>query len=153
MTDESSQRWTDEQVQLLVEWWKDGKTSNEIVANFEHRGVVRSRNSVIGKLQRLKLLTKKASKEHALRASIASRRSRKRKPAEPEPIPAAAPVVAPAAQPKLVSLEGLREGMCKWPIGDPLEKGFGFCGQPTEITKVYCPKHMDEKVGRSSNNS
>jgi GcrA cell cycle regulator len=29
--------------------------------------------------------------------------------------------------------------MCRWPIGDPLEDGFTFCGRPAE--RSYCGQH------------
>lgn len=30
---------------------------------------------------------------------------------------------------------------CRWPIGDPLQPGFGFCNQATEGKSVYCALH------------
>jgi len=34
-----------------------------------------------------------------------------------------------------------REGQCRWPIGDPREAGFGFCGAVTHGDTVYCRTH------------
>jgi GcrA cell cycle regulator len=31
---------------------------------------------------------------------------------------------------------------CRWPIGDPLEPGFGFCGERCEDGKSYCSVHQ-----------
>lgn len=40
-----------------------------------------------------------------------------------------------------VSLLELTEKMCKWPIGDPKEPDFVFCGQPSPPGMTYCPAH------------
>jgi GcrA cell cycle regulator len=38
-------------------------------------------------------------------------------------------------------------GCCKWPIGDPQEADFRFCGHKTEnILAPYCPHHMVKAV-------
>ena len=31
--------------------------------------------------------------------------------------------------------------MCKWPIGDPADAAFGFCGHATHEGAVYCAEH------------
>lgn len=52
-----------------------------------------------------------------------------------------------------VSLLQLNDLTCKWPIGDPLKPGFGFCGEQTKEkprgkdgsyrgTFPYCPHHQ-----------
>jgi len=35
----------------------------------------------------------------------------------------------------------LREGMCKWPIGDPADTEFRFCGRSTRPGGAYCEAH------------
>lgn len=40
-----------------------------------------------------------------------------------------------------VTLLQLNEYTCKWPIGDPLEVGFHFCGQHSMETGPYCETH------------
>jgi len=42
---------------------------------------------------------------------------------------------------KLDLLE-LTERTCKWPIGDPAEDGFHFCGLPSLPGKPYCQHHV-----------
>ncbi|RUT31328.1 GcrA cell cycle regulator [Arsenicitalea aurantiaca] len=54
--------------------------------------------------------------------------------------------IAPQAEPFVpeanrISLLGLNEHTCKWPIGDPLSAGFYFCGQHSEDGKPYCEFH------------
>lgn len=45
-----------------------------------------------------------------------------------------------AASPRL-SLMELTENTCKWPIGDPAQDEFWFCGHPSEPGKPYCEPH------------
>jgi hypothetical protein len=35
----------------------------------------------------------------------------------------------------------LNEHTCRWPVGDPTEPGFFFCGGVTEHGWAYCPMH------------
>lgn len=39
------------------------------------------------------------------------------------------------------SLLELTSGTCKWPVGNPGEPGFFFCGAKTEDGKPYCSGH------------
>ncbi|MEX2451964.1 MAG: GcrA family cell cycle regulator [Rhodospirillales bacterium] len=41
----------------------------------------------------------------------------------------------------VVRLEALKADMCSWPIGDPGEENFQFCGHETVPGKPYCTKH------------
>jgi GcrA cell cycle regulator len=41
-----------------------------------------------------------------------------------------------------VSLLDLTERVCKWPIGDPTEPNFHFCGLPAVPGKPYCAAHV-----------
>jgi GcrA cell cycle regulator len=45
---------------------------------------------------------------------------------------------------KRLSLLQLNESVCKWPIGDPHQKGFYFCGQQSEAHMPYCRYHNNE---------
>ena len=36
---------------------------------------------------------------------------------------------------------GLTERMCKWPVGDPKDVDFHFCGQPIIHPTPYCLEH------------
>ena len=44
---------------------------------------------------------------------------------------------------ELVRLDSLRAGMCSWPMGDPGEETFHFCGSPASTGKPYCSKHCE----------
>lgn len=41
-----------------------------------------------------------------------------------------------------LSLLELTERTCKWPIGDPTEENFHFCGLPAVTGKPYCEHHV-----------
>lgn len=70
-----------------------------------------TKNAVIGKVHRLGLPQRRPSPK-----------------AKPEPV-------------NVLKLDALRAGMCSWPIGEPGEPGFHFCGSPAVIGKPYCGKH------------
>lgn len=40
-----------------------------------------------------------------------------------------------------VTLIDLRNGMCRWPIGDPREDSFHYCGADADIPSSYCVAH------------
>ncbi|MGL5447418.1 MAG: GcrA family cell cycle regulator, partial [Rhabdaerophilum sp.] len=40
-----------------------------------------------------------------------------------------------------ISIMELREGLCKWPIGDPMDGNFAYCGADCTASKVYCEAH------------
>ena len=42
-----------------------------------------------------------------------------------------------------MTLEKIKGNMCRWPIGDPKDGDFHFCGNPSEPSHSYCPNHMD----------
>jgi len=47
------------------------------------------------------------------------------------------------------TMEKLTASMCRWPIGDPREDDFAFCGDRRESGQSYCKEHND-KAYRSS---
>jgi len=57
---------------------------------------------------------------------------------------------APAgtAAPLMLSLVDLTSQTCKWPVGDPHEDDFGFCGQNTRAKSPYCQRHHDRAYTR-----
>jgi hypothetical protein len=42
----------------------------------------------------------------------------------------------------LVDLLQLTERMCRWPVGDPKDGVFGFCGGPSVAGLPYCREHI-----------
>jgi GcrA cell cycle regulator len=157
--------WTDDRVTLLKKLWTDGLSASQIAKQLG--GV--TRNAVIGKVHRLGLAGRAAPSRPIKRISTPIVRVRPVLVASQTPS-AAAPnaVAAPKAAETLVSPELLaavaaakaakpkpkpvREGeiigvlqlgpnMCKWPIGDPGDVDFGFCGGHASSSAVYCEEH------------
>jgi Uncharacterized protein conserved in bacteria len=50
----------------------------------------------------------------------------------------------------VIRLEALTSEMCCWPVGNPGEKGFHFCGDAAEPGKPYCLKHCAVAYIRTS---
>jgi GcrA cell cycle regulator len=48
-------------------------------------------------------------------------------------------VVVPIS--RRLTLVELSERTCKWPIGDPLQEGFHFCGNDSGDASPYCGYH------------
>lgn len=42
----------------------------------------------------------------------------------------------------IIKLDDLRNNMCKWPIGDPQEEDFRFCGCERQAGGSYCANHQ-----------
>jgi len=163
MTD-ASITWTDERVELLKKLWGDGLSASQIAA--ELGGV--TRNAVIGKVHRLGMSgrgkanaaaaqrprkttrapsaptvveTPPASRPGLVLAPVPPAAAAEPEPAEPEaPAPAAAPEVN-LPQSERVTIMELRESMCRWPLGDPTNPDFRFCGARSITGLPYCSHH------------
>ncbi len=160
--------WTDERVEVLTEMWTDGKSAAEIAK--ELGGI--TRNAVIGKAHRLGLsgraspIKKKPADSSAASGKAKPKKSTKATKAV-KPVKAAKPteeVVAERKQTikkiaeksavkaaskkasendgKGIGLLELTEKVCKWPIGDPQEADFYFCGKDSPQGVPYCPEHV-----------
>ncbi len=150
--------WTDERVMLLKKLWVEGKTAAEI-AKLIGGGV--TRNAVIGKAHRLKLsgrispIQENNRTETAVgRVVSAPRKSQKSTVSKVSVRDIIAPIYVPPVEENYcfgngVSLVELKERMCRWPIGDPQEDGFKFCGGPSEEGLPYCGHHC--RVAYQSN--
>ena len=143
--------WTEERVETLKKLWAEGHSASQI-AN-ELGGV--TRNAVIGKVHRLGL-SGRATPSRPVKRPPKLARPKPRvqadgtvKAAEPK-APAS---VSPAEKEAVVSLPPLpladgeaatvvtlRDSMCKWPIGDPADPKFAFCGRKATCGP-YCAEH------------
>ncbi|MEZ5855728.1 MAG: GcrA family cell cycle regulator [Hyphomicrobiaceae bacterium] len=146
--------WNDERVELLKKLWAEGLSASQIAGRL---GSV-TRNAVIGKVHRLGLsgrATTTRMKSHRPRVRVGAA---KRPPAKPrfaqtgntalralyqadvEPyVPPVEEIEIPLHQRK--SIQTLEECHCRWPIGDPQEADFHFCGKNKVAGLPYCEFH------------
>ncbi len=142
--------WTDDRIEQLKKLWEAGLSAGQIAAEL---GNV-TRNGVIGKIHRLGLSGRAKS------PSSVTPRKRKVQPertkpfvarpkvqkmcdlvfeAEAKPDPIAYDNGIPMGQ--RVSLLGLTEDTCHWPVGDPETEEFFFCGGKSLRNLPYCGRH------------
>ena len=143
--------WTEERVETLKKLWQGGLSASQIAA--ELGGI--TRNAVIGKVHRLGLSGRgqpTAPIKRQRRANApAARRTRQAVTignlalradyealVETEFRPRR-DVVVPIA--KKLSIFALTERTCKWPIGDPGQEDFHFCGHDSLDGAPYCEYH------------
>lgn len=130
--------WTDDRVSLLKKLWGEGRTAAEIAK--ELGGV--TRNAVIGKAHRLKLSGRvspiqqnnKKPTENKIsdRVSVVQSKS---------PVALPEKILKKPANSQLHSLMDLKPRACRWPVGDPKEAHFGFCGENSMTGLPYCAEH------------
>ena len=156
--------WTDEMVDQLREMWKQGLTTGEIGKRL---GV--SKNSIVGKVHRLGLSgrpspikkkddkeapaekkeatesTIKATKPKAEKAPVAKAPKAEKKVEEQPEIEEKLEISAPVASHHngKTSLTDLDNHTCRWPIGDPKDENFHFCGRKVRIGQTYCDEHAN----------
>ncbi|MGN1063294.1 MAG: GcrA family cell cycle regulator, partial [Alphaproteobacteria bacterium] len=107
--------WTAEKIKQLKKLWQKGKSTVEI-----GRELGISKNAVVGKVHRLELNAR--------------------------PSPIKKETVAKSVKPQKkqigkVTLLDLKLTSCRWPMGDPEEADFHFCGKNTVTGKPYCAEH------------
>ena len=152
--------WTDERVEKLIELWTEGLSASKIAAILG--GV--SRNAVIGKAHRLRkqgrLAARASSGASSSKESAPARRA-PRRPRPEKPVVAGATALKtrkqaeapPQAQQKpamevvdgtrgrITDIMELNRKTCRWPIGDPGEEGFAYCGDHAQEGSPYCLHH------------
>ena len=148
--------WTDERVEALKKLWQEGLSASQIAGRIG--GV--TRNAVIGKVHRLGLAgraTTSRMKSHRPRRTPQPQKQRPigGKPrfqqvgnpalrqlyqADAEPYtPPAEELVIPVKERKYI--QTLTESCCRWPIGDPQDAEFHFCGKKKVAGLPYCEVH------------
>jgi len=154
--------WTDERVEALKKLWTEGLSASQIAKQLG--GV--TRNAVIGKVHRLGLAGRATPSRPAVKRPIraaAPRPVSTQPQAQPRVRLAGLPIAAAAVAleqgsnvVRFTPLEALRqddgsvasvltltERMCKWPIGDPSDATFGFCGR-SACAGPYCADHAHQ---------
>lgn len=107
--------WTPEKIKQLKKLLGKGKSSFEIGKEL---GI--SKNAVIGKIHRLGLNMPKAPEEKVVVVQKENKKVQKL---------------------THVGLLDLKFNSCRWPIGEPKDKDFHFCGAVCQTGKPYCPEH------------
>lgn len=145
--------WTDDRVDTLRKLWTEGLSASQIAA--ELGGV--TRNAVIGKVHRLGLSGRAKSssqsgggrrkKATARPATFAKSAKQANGTSTGKTAGGAAPtrsqpvVDIPEPTAMMINLLQLTETTCKFPIGDPQEETFGFCGHKSRDGDPYCEYH------------
>lgn len=159
--------WTDEMVEDLRKMWREGMTTGEIgkrlgvsknsIVGKVHRLGLSGRPSPIKKkdtniedlteakpIKEEKTTKKlktdrpaKSEKEIAHEAELIQTRSDERM----ETIRSRATKVEGPKKNHKTTLTDLDNHTCRWPIGDPKDEGFHFCGKKIKIGQTYCEEH------------
>lgn len=140
--------WTDEAVACLRKEWAAGLTASQIARElWDQTRFSTTRNAVIGKVHRLGLAGRMTPIDKTKRERIARARRRaiKRMPkfrAVPVDLPATlAEIKALAPIDPTLDVTRLNAFTCRFPIGDPSEPGFAFCGRTCSLAGPYCADH------------
>src|SRR5882757_4834164 len=141
--------WSSERIEQLRSLWHDGLSASQIAAVLG--GI--TRNAVIGKAHRLGLTGRPSPIKNRI-AGQARPRPARRPRAERVPVQRPATIAATPArrvEPALPPLEledmpgatilTLTDRICKWPIGDPRDPDFHFCGRASAEGLPYCVDH------------
>ena len=127
--------WTDEQVEELKRLWEKGLTTGEI-----GKALGVSKNAVVGKAHRLGLngrpspIRRGDEEENAIAAPEERKKQTKVKSVKKE---------QEKASKKLFTVNDLTSTSCRWPIGDPKDEDFHFCGKEALPDKPYCAEHAE----------
>ena len=127
--------WTDERVEQLRSLWTEGLSASQIARVLG--GV--TRNAVIGKVHRLGLAGR-ASPSRAERPRLPSAPKVQARPHNPaQPVVEEEPVILDDGS--FATVLTINDRMCRWPIGDPSENEFHFCGRKPKNGSPYCEAH------------
>lgn len=157
--------WTDTHGAYALQLWEAGESARTISDKISAQlKATVSRNSVIGHITRQRdkgnPLARKTSAAAAGRAASFVRKLKSdtasaqnigrttRSDGTPVSTAPPQPIVERPAQgapaPKMLGMHQLTGHTCKWPIGDPRDEAFAFCGHRTAIGSafpMYCGGH------------
>src|ERR1700690_3575043 len=128
--------WTDERVDQLKALWREGLSASQIARVL---GNV-TRNAVIGKVHRLGLAGRAMpARTERPRLPSAPRVSLRQHHMLPPPVVEEDPVILDDGS--FATVLTINDRMCRWPIGDPAENEFHFCGRKPKLGSPYCEAH------------
>lgn len=147
--------WTDEVVEELKKMWDRGMTTGQIA-----KALNVTKNSIIGKVHRLCLtarpspIKKMPAGEKSKQTTTSSKNSRTSastsqstvKTQAVENVVSSSPTVAEETNIPLVKLDN---HTCRWPLGDPRDDDFCFCGKRVKTGQTYCEEHAAVAYVRS----
>lgn len=132
--------WTSERVVELKKLWLE-YTASQILRIMG----APSRNSVLAKANRLVAKGELQPKATAAATRVYARSTPRNLPKSRVTVKALPP---PRIEPPAELIDGaaitfinILHHQCRWPIGDPQEVGFHFCGQKKLHDSSYCPFH------------
>lgn len=126
--------WSEDNLSTVRRMWEEGKTASEI-----SKVIGKTRSAVLGKVRRLDLARRPATapaisnKKKEVEFEIKKQRPKKYKPTEEKER------ISNTSFGKKCSLLDLKNNQCRWPIGDPKNQDFGFCG--AKASGSYCAEH------------
>ncbi len=126
--------WTYERIEKLKQLWDEGLTASRIAAEL---GEV-TRNAVIGKAHRLGLSGRMAAKSKNNGVSII--RKKRINLSNTQKIVDISPVIDDEPM-NPTTFQNIKDGLCRWPLGEPEDADFKFCGRITNEGFVYCQSH------------
>ena len=142
--------WNQQKVEDLKKLWNEGVATSRIG---EQLGF--TKNAVIGKAFRLGLERRQNSRKKTAHSQSISSVTMYRETSSPSPSQITPKREVTRRREKFSfkkSIVGTGSfKSCQWPIGDPLEDGFHYCGAQNIPTKPYCIEHykkaynVDEK--------
>ncbi len=146
--------WNEEAVEELKRMWDRGMTTGQIA-----KALNVTKNSIIGKVHRLCLTARpspikktetaeennnkekcKPVKQTQKQVKEKEIPARKEKELMKQPAPSVAekPTATEVAHIPLVKLDN---HTCRWPLGDPRDEDFCFCGKKIKTGQTYCEEH------------
>ncbi|WP_119304984.1 GcrA family cell cycle regulator [Dongia deserti] len=144
--------WPEWRLEALRRLWGQGVSAKQIASAL---GGGLTRNAVVGKAHRMGLAgrpspiirdgrprrPRKPQSAKAGRKQVDDARQRAEQAKAPTPIPPVIQLAPPPAPPPLREPR-ISSRTCAWPIGDPREPGFHFCGAtPVREGRSYCDEH------------
>lgn len=134
--------WNEERTAVLKKLWLEGLSASQVARQLG--GV--SRSAVIGKVHRLGITARETPvRQRASSVRTPSRiqvRARSTRETTPAPRMAAPRPARPADDLLPTSgILGLETHSCRWPIGNPDQNDFGFCGREKPKRGSYCDQH------------
>lgn len=147
--------WTEALEERLRELWLARDASAKTIAQALDPSGTLTRNAILGKVNRLGLLGRGGTTS---RPPLFTKPGPKPKPKEdrlkaerhggpkrpPERFVSGSVLMArieAAASPGPIPLAALRDGRCRWPLGDKMKVAEFFCGEPALTGKAYCLAH------------